>query len=242
MNAKNLKINVQDVSVYRSVSLTDLDFDDDPDWNSKEIKYIPVQRNKREAPVREKIEEENNGGEVEDIPESSSHRIPGETSALVQDNQTIEEHHSPEINFKQYYYPILPPEDFIPIRVIDVERDESNDKINIYLATEMKKDEFYIVKVKFYGNMTHGKGFYFTYYDDDENDDGGEITGDPPKNGTGKTRFFGATFLEPNNARRLFPCMDDHVFRTPFDISIARTLHMTTEVASNLEDTEEMYI
>lgn len=50
MNLKNLKISFQDVKVFRSISWTSIDFDDDPDINSKEIKYIVVQRNKREIP------------------------------------------------------------------------------------------------------------------------------------------------------------------------------------------------
>jgi len=40
--------------------------------------------------------------------------------------------------------------------------DESNDKFIIYLATDMAKDVYYVVKAKFYGNMTHDKGFYYT--------------------------------------------------------------------------------
>jgi hypothetical protein len=45
---------------------------------------------------------------------------------------------------------------------VDVEMDESNDKFIIYLATDMAKDVYYVVKAKFYGNMTHDKGFYYT--------------------------------------------------------------------------------
>lgn len=144
LNAKNLKIQTNDVSVYRSVSLTNLDFDDDPDWNSKEIKYITVQRNKRDIEL----------GVIKEFNTSNEHNF--------------EKPELDEINFKQYFYPVLPKEDFIPIKVIDVEIDRSNDKVIIYLATEMKKDIYYIVKAKFYGNMTHDKGFYYTYYDDIE--------------------------------------------------------------------------
>jgi hypothetical protein len=59
------------------------------------------------------------------------------------------------------------------IILIDVETDPSNDKIIIYLATEMKKDVYYIVKAKFSGNMTHDKGFYYSYYEDIELNDNG---------------------------------------------------------------------
>lgn len=67
LNAKNLKID--DVSVYRSLTWSSLDFDDDPDWNSREIKYIVVQRNKRdlsqmESNSNETIDEANNAAEV----------------------------------------------------------------------------------------------------------------------------------------------------------------------------------
>lgn len=240
LNTKNLKILVNDVSVYRSISLTNLDFDDDPDWNSKEIKYITVQRNKRdlsEAFITGNVTTmdnvmENNGGEVmDDQPEMDVMKQPIENGTI--EHRKID---SDEINFKQYYYPQLSTKDFVPIRVIDVENDESNDKINIYLATEMKKDIYYTVKVKFYGNMTHDKGFYYTYYDDIELNEDNEEANDT----ISKTKYFAASFLEPFSGRRLFPCMDDHVFRTPFDIIISRTLHQTTESASNLEDTEEI--
>lgn len=151
LNAKNLKIQASDVHVYRSVSLTNLDFDDDPDWNSKEIKYITVQRNKRDIEFN--------------VVKQKDYNTSGE--------QDFDKPELDEINFKQYFYPVLPPDDFVPIKVIDVEIDRSNDKVIIYLATEMKKDIYYIVKAKFYGNMTHDKGFYYTYYDDidmNEND------------------------------------------------------------------------
>lgn len=69
----------------------------------------------------------------------------------------------------------------------DVETDPSNDKIIIYLATEMKKDVYYIVKAKFYGNMTHDKGFYYTHYDDIELNDIGT--------GVSKTKWVSLAIL-----------------------------------------------
>jgi aminopeptidase N len=115
-----------------------------------------------------------------------------------------------------------------------VEVDESNDKFIIYLATDMAKDVYYVVKAKFYGNMTHDKGFYYTYYDDIN-----DPTLEPDEtNNTTTTKYFATTFLEPNNARRLFPCFDDHVFRTPFDITVSRREDMTTESSPDLEDKE----
>lgn len=81
--------------------------------------------------------------------------------------------------------------------------DDANDKIIIYLATEMAKDVYYVVKAKFYGNMTHDKGFYFTYYDDVNDPSEAEDV-----NITTNTKFFAATFLEPKSARELFPCFD----------------------------------
>ena len=116
---------------------------------------------------------------------------------------------------------------------MDVEIDETNDKIIIYLATDMAKDVYYVVKAKFSGNMTHDKGFYYTYYDD---------VSDPmeaeKENFTTNTRYFATTFLEPNNARRLYPCFDDHVFRTPFDITVSRREDFTSESSPDLEDKE----
>ncbi len=104
LNVKNLKIVREEVQVFRSIKWTNLDFDDDPvslsknyfmiifnriylkDWNSREIKYIVVQRNKRdlseqfEATSNETIveesnndDDENNGGEVMDSSELLEH-------------------------------------------------------------------------------------------------------------------------------------------------------------------------
>lgn len=236
LNAKNLKILPHDVSVYRSITWTNLDFDDDPDWNSREIKYIVVQRNKRDLSTQTEIElngnetivndnndfdENNNGGEVMDSDEQP------EASEFTVNNGTSQARN------KTYFYPKFDTENFVPIRIVDVETDEANDKIIIYLATEMAKDVYYVVKAKFYGNMTHDKGFYYTYYED-VNDPKDVDEG----NFTTQTKYFAATFLEPNNARRLFPCFDDHIFRTPFDITISRREDMTTESSPDLEDKE----
>jgi hypothetical protein len=91
----------------------------------------------------------------------------------------------------------------VSIKVIDVEADEKNDKIIIYLATEMAKDVYYVVKAKFYGRMTHDKGFYYTYYDDVNEPEEAETS-----NYTTHTKYFAATFIEPKSARFLFPCFD----------------------------------
>jgi hypothetical protein len=67
----------------------------------------------------------------------------------------------------------------------------------------MAKDVYYVVKVKFYGNMTHDKGFYYTYYDDYNLPAEGEAP-----DLTTHTKYFATTFLEPKSARQLFPCFD----------------------------------
>lgn len=87
--------------------------------------------------------------------------------------------------------------------MIDVEADEKNDKIIIYLATEMAKDVYYVVQAKFYGRMTHEKGFYYTYYDDVNEPE--EADSEDYKT---HTKYFATTFIEPKNARFLFPCFD----------------------------------
>ncbi|KAL7045799.1 hypothetical protein ACKWTF_002339 [Chironomus riparius] len=225
INVKNLKISSQDVSVYRSLTWTHLDFDDDPDFNSHEIlyKYIVVQRNKRDLnSVNITKTDPNNAGEDLDSEES------------INNNETTSDtSSSSHTRNKTYFYPKFEKENFVPIKIVDVEMDEANDKFIIYLATDMAKDVYYVVKAKFYGNMTHDKGFYYTYYDD-INDPAEAFDG----NYTTSTKYFATTFLEPNNARRLFPCFDDHIFRTPFDITVSRREDMTTESSPDLEDKE----
>lgn len=70
LNVKNLKITPQDVSVYRSLTWTSIDFDDDPDINSREIKYIVLQRNKRDTVSMNDTTDNNDGGEVTDPDEN----------------------------------------------------------------------------------------------------------------------------------------------------------------------------
>jgi hypothetical protein len=67
----------------------------------------------------------------------------------------------------------------------------------------MAIDVYYVVKAKFYGKMTHDKGFYYTYYDDVNDPADAEEA-----NFTKTTKYFAATFLEPKSARQLFPCFD----------------------------------
>lgn len=99
LNAKNLKVMPDDVSVYRSLTWSSIDFDDDPDWNSREIKYIVVQRNKRDLSQMESNSTEtmdddgNNGGEVMDSGEQP------EASEFTFINETLQTRN------KTYFYP-----------------------------------------------------------------------------------------------------------------------------------------
>lgn len=98
LNAKNLKIIPEDVSVYRSLTWSSIDFDDDPDWNSREIKYIVVQRNKRdvsqaESSLNDTIDDANNGGEVMDSAEQP------DVNELSFNNESMQTRN------KTYFYP-----------------------------------------------------------------------------------------------------------------------------------------
>lgn len=98
LNSKNLKITPEDVSVYRSLTWSSIDFDDDPDWNSREIKYIVVQRNKRDLSQAESNSNEtiddNNGGEVMDSAEQ-----PDANDFSSFNNETMQTRN------KTYFYP-----------------------------------------------------------------------------------------------------------------------------------------
>jgi hypothetical protein len=99
LNAKNLKVKPDEVFVYRSLTLSSIDFDDDPDWNSREIKYIVVQRNKRdlsqmESNSNETIDDDgNNGGEVMDSAEQ------------MDANEFTFNNESSQTRNKTYFYP-----------------------------------------------------------------------------------------------------------------------------------------
>uniref|UniRef100_A0A336KLP7 CSON013121 protein n=1 Tax=Culicoides sonorensis TaxID=179676 RepID=A0A336KLP7_CULSO len=268
VNIKELDIKPSDVSVYRSLKLTSLDFDDDPEWDSKEIQKNSVtRRSKRETeevgemgdgdgenettvPVTTEnvvvadnqntppnnAEEQNEEPQVEIIDvqsEADEEETINNAAEIIPDEDTIissstSEPESASTSTKRprtnrYHHINLEKDEFIPIKVTDVEHDEANERLFIYLGTEMKKDIYYIVRINFSGNMTHDRGLYFTTYEDTAN----EIS------------YFTATFLEPD-ARLLFPCLEDHNIQTPYDISIARRTSMVTDSISDLEEPETL--
>lgn len=70
VNVKELEVNKTNVSVYRSLTLTNLDFDDDPEWNSKETsKSTPSRRTTRDAVSPSKSDEVMNDAGEEEIDE-----------------------------------------------------------------------------------------------------------------------------------------------------------------------------
>lgn len=155
LNVKNLNIKMEDVTVLKSIRLTNLDFDEDLDWDLSEEDLLPRFRMKRQ------VSQTNDTLDMED------------TFADV-GNQTVDgldgvQNNGNEIDGSKYYFhPVFPPDDFVTIKILDLEFDESNEKMIIYLGTEMKKDIYYIVKVNFTGNMTNDKGLYVTHYEDGE--------------------------------------------------------------------------
>uniref|UniRef100_A0A182NAG3 G-protein coupled receptors family 2 profile 2 domain-containing protein n=1 Tax=Anopheles dirus TaxID=7168 RepID=A0A182NAG3_9DIPT len=232
LNVKNLKIRLENVTVLKSIRLTNNDFDEDLDWDlSEEDLYSLPRLNRRRRrqvdPAPDPpADEGNDGGEELDDERATGNgttesggpaNLPSSSSGSVE-NATIVD------RSKFYHHPVFPADDFVTIKILDIEFDESNEKMIIFLGTEMKKDIYYIVKVSFVGNMTNDKGLYYTHYEDDGPDH----------------RHFAATVLEPNNARRLYPCMDDHNFRSPFELNIARRSDMNTASSMNLEMSEPM--
>ncbi|XP_058826209.1 aminopeptidase N-like [Topomyia yanbarensis] len=213
LNVKNLNIKLEDVTVLKSIRLTNLDFDEDLDWDLSDEDILPRIRNKRD------VVNINKSYKVDEHLKFSTFAYEGNSGMISTDFYAD---NATEKN--KYFHPIFPSDDFVTIKILDLEFDESNEKMIIYLGTEMKKDIYYIVKVNFTGKMTNDKGLYFTHY----------------KDGEGSHKFIAATILEPNNARKLYPCMDDHNFRSPFEINIARKVYMNTASSMNLEMSEPM--
>lgn len=213
VNIKELDIKPSDVSVYRSLKLTSLDFDDDPEWDSKEIlKNSVTRRSKRETEEADEVGEEDEQeqetseqpvvAEVQETPpdnaqeaaeevvETHSHSAAEAEEAddeedinnaaeVIPDEEVVvsstSEPESASTSTKRprtnrYHHINLEKDEFIPIKVTDVEHDEANERLFIYLGTEMKKDIYYIVRINFSGNMTHDRGLYFTTYEDTANE------------------------------------------------------------------------
>lgn len=198
-----MEIKPSDVSVYRSLKLTSLDFDDDPEWDSKEIlKNSVTRRSKRDTEenveeTEEPMMEEQTVTEVVNTPPNNAQEdgeevevleSVGETETEEEVNNAAEEIPEEEVvssstsepesaststkrpRTNRYHHINLEKDEFIPIKVTDVEHDEANERLFIYLGTEMKKDIYYIVRINFSGNMTHDRGLYFTTYEDTSNE------------------------------------------------------------------------
>jgi hypothetical protein len=193
--------------------LTNLDFDDDSDWDSSEVKYPTTKKRRvRQAPD-EQVEAttSDGGGEEMDVTtlspvvevsssvsfsvssksrysepttptesESSTEPIVAPTTNDDDDSATGTDILDPPENATTVPPPndngtkyssraTLSEDDFVTIKVTDLEYDAPNDKLLIYLGTEMKKDIYYIVKVSFTGNMTLDKGLYYTQYQNVDN-------------------------------------------------------------------------
>lgn len=57
---------------------------------------------------------------------------------------------------------------------------------------------------------------------------------------TNEKKWYIASHLRPNLARKVFPCFDEPAYKVPFYISIARKKKMTALSNMPLERTEEM--
>lgn len=57
---------------------------------------------------------------------------------------------------------------------------------------------------------------------------------------TTEKRWFVATHMRPNLARRVFPCFDEPAYKVPFLISVARRKNMTAQSNMPISTTEDM--
>uniref|UniRef100_A0A182SN13 Uncharacterized protein n=1 Tax=Anopheles maculatus TaxID=74869 RepID=A0A182SN13_9DIPT len=187
LNVKNLKIRLENVTVLKSIRLTNNDFDEDLDWDlSEEDLYslprlnrrrkrrqagedlpVPVTLLPTERPAQADASEEYEGEEREDESEGTTSHNDTATDEPAPNTSSSVENATIIDKSKFYHHPVFPADDFVTIKILDIEFDESNEKMIIFLGTEMKKDIYYIVKVNFFGNMTNDKGLYYTHYEDD---------------------------------------------------------------------------
>jgi hypothetical protein len=109
LNVKNLKVT--EVNVYRSLTWTSIDFDDDPDINSGDIKYIVLQRNKRDVTQMEMNETtdstNNDGSDVTESDVNDDENLNNEKNLF--ENESIGKN-------KTYFYP-----KFVRINIIFID-------------------------------------------------------------------------------------------------------------------------
>lgn len=115
----------------------------------------------------------------------------------------------------------------IALKVLRTERLPKKPIYVIHLEKTLNRGSQCEVEIKFNGklfNDTSEALFRSSYVD----------------SATGEKRWFVASHMRPNLARRVFPCFDEPAYKVPFNLIIGRNKNMTTLSNMPLNYSEEM--
>lgn len=132
---------------------------------------------------------------------------------IVPDDETVKQSTTP-----------IPP---TSLKIDKIERVPKKPHMIIHLEKALKTGAQCEIEMKFSGALFNdtSEGLFRHFYNDAT---------------SGDKKWFIASHLRPNMARRVFPCFDEPAYKVPFCVKIARTKNMTALSNTPLEKTEDI--
>lgn len=116
-------------------------------------------------------------------------------------------------------------EDMTEIVVTAVHHDKEHGKLKITVGLDLKFGHFYIIQLRFFGNMSLNNGILLTTYKD--------VTEEKEE------KYFAGTIGSSELATSAFPCVNDNRSKATFQLSISRKRTMRSVATSALLSSED---
>lgn len=115
----------------------------------------------------------------------------------------------------------------VPLKVLRTERLPKKPLYVIHLENPLNRGSQCEIQISFNGKLMNdtSEALFRSSYTD---------------SATGEKKWFVATHMRPNLARRVFPCFDEPAYKVPFTIIVGRNKNMTTLSNMPLSHTVEM--
>ncbi|XP_046997481.1 thyrotropin-releasing hormone-degrading ectoenzyme-like [Schistocerca americana] len=128
------------------------------------------------------------------------------------------------------------------VSVVEVRRGSPKEWCEVKLSDVLQQGQLYQLTLEFASDLRNGscqEAMYFDSYSDECSDEEADVN-TTDKRGDFTERWFVATDMTRNKARKVFPCFDELSYKAPFDISIGRPERMRSLSNMALRKSEKM--